>query len=831
MARKSNKKTSSKKTKSPKISYLYKPEDMSLEAWQVALRQQAAQKENFGIRCMDIKRCPGEYLVHNPKKQNDYKVVYRGLHSEWNYCSCMDFKTSRLGTCKHIEAVRLWLGGRNDFVHRETPPYTSVYLSYRGERKVKIRIGTDNSEEYKQLAADYFDQDGVLMENHYLDFPQFVAAAHAVNNTFRCYKDAVDFIVDKREQERRAAMAATYTDEMLDHLLKVRLYPYQKEGIRFATRAGKCIIADEMGLGKTIQAIGTAELLRKEGLISSVLILCPTSLKYQWRSEIKKFTDAEVTVIEGIHTKRRMAYQGSAAYKIISYNSACNDIKVMGSLHTDMLVMDEVQRLKNWNTQISMAARKIEADYSVVLSGTPLENKLDELYSIVEFVDQFRLAPYYLFRENHVVTDGETGKVVGYRNLNTIGEALKDILIRRRKRDVRLQMPERMDKTLFVPMTQEQKEMHNEWKHQVGILVRRWKRMHFLSDKDRTRLLMFLSQMRMVCDSTFILDQQTRYDTKVDEVVNIVSDIVSEDGEKVVVFSQWERMTRLVAQELEKKGIGFEYLHGGVPSVKRKDMVDNFATLPECRVFLSTDAGCTGLNLQSAATIINIDLPWNPAVLEQRIGRIYRLGQRNNIQVINLVTPYSIEEEMLDKLRFKSSMFEGVLDNGADTVFIGKDKFAEMMDTFSELVDTDQQTEEDTDVTIADTEEAKTVDEEEQERETDMEMPEEQPSSHLAQSKPADNLPPADSTTESTVPSNASKGHMPRPPKELVSQGISFLSGLTETLKSPEATAQLVDAIVETDEDTRETSIKIPVQDKETVANLFNLLGRFLSSH
>lgn len=151
-----------------------------------------------------------------------------------------------------------------------------------------------------------------------------------------------------------------------------------------------------MGLGKTIQAIGTAELLRKEGLIGSVLILCPTSLKYQWRSEIKKFTDAEVFVIEGSYLKRKEAYNRPEPYKIISYNSAANDIKILGCLQTDMLIMDEVQRLKNWNTQISRAARKIESDYSVILSGTPLENKLDELYSIVEFVDNFRLAPYYL---------------------------------------------------------------------------------------------------------------------------------------------------------------------------------------------------------------------------------------------------------------------------------------------------------------------------------------------------------------------------------------------------------------------------------------------------
>lgn len=850
--------SSSIKKKKLVISHIVKPEKMSLEEWQVKLRQQVSKTERFVIDSVDEELCPGEYIVSNPEKHNEYKVVYRGANSEWNYCSCMDFKTSRLGTCKHIEAVKKWFGGkRGVHVHREIPPYTSVYLSYRGERCVKIRIGSDNKEAYEHLAKDYFDENHVLKEAAYAHIGSFLKQARQISDTFRCYKDAIDFIVDIREKATRKKIVDTYDDQKLDELLKVTLYPYQKEGIRFAAKAGKAIIADEMGLGKTIQAIGTAELLRKEGLVGSVLILCPTSLKYQWRSEIKKFTDADVYVIEGSHLKRKESYNRPEPYKIISYNSAANDIKILGGLQTDMLIMDEVQRLKNWNTQISRAARKIESDYSVILSGTPLENKLDELYSIVEFVDNFRLAPYYLFKEKHIIQD-ETGKVLGYQNLNDIGKQLGDILIRRRKKDVKLQMPKRMDKNLFVPMTKEQMGMHQEWQNSVRMLVLKWRKMHFLSDKDRKRLLLFLSQMRMVCDSSYILDQKTRYDTKVDECVNIISDIISEEGEKVVVFSQWERMTRLVAKELEKNGIGFEYLHGGVPSEKRKNLVDNFMNEPSSRVFLSTDAGSTGLNLQAAATIINIDLPWNPAVLEQRIGRIYRLGQQNNIQVINLVAPNSIEEGMLGKLRFKTSMFEGVLDDGEDTVFISDDKFTKMMETVSGIV---EEVDENTSSADADTAEdsvASTVsiEKEEKPKAASNEQKKEAMNDNVASSKDISSDATESEVTKSTVDtgeldsstetktsegkdghtkSNAHQtqgtgtSHHPTQPKDLVVQGVSFLSGLAETLKSPEATAQLVDSIVEKDEQTGETSIKIPVESKETVANLFSLIGKIFA--
>ena len=834
-------KTAKKRKKTALVSHIVKPKDMSLEEWQVKLRQQASMSERFGISCVDERLCPGEYIVRNSETRNEYKVVYRGANSEWNYCSCMDFKTSRLGTCKHIEAVKnCFIGQKNGTrVHREIPPYTSVYLSYRGERCVKIRIGSDNREAYEQLAKDYFDEDNVLKETAYRNIGSFLKQAREISDTFRCYKDAVDFIVDIREKAIRKKMVQSYGDEKLDGLLKVKLYPYQKEGIRFAAKAGKSIIADEMGLGKTIQAIGTAELLRSEGLVGSVLIICPTSLKYQWRSEIKKFTNAEVYVIEGNPLKRKEAYNRPEPYKIISYNSAANDIKMLGALQTDMLIMDEVQRLKNWNTQISRAARKIESDYSVILSGTPLENKLDELYSIVEFVDNFRLAPYYIFKQNHILVD-ETGKVLGYKNLNDIGKQLSDILIRRRKKDVKLQMPKRMDKNLFVPMTKEQMNMHQEWKSQVGMLVLKWRRMHFLSDKDRKRLMLYLSQMRMICDSSYILDQKTRYDTKVEECVNIISDIISEEGEKVVVFSQWERMTRLIAKELEKKEIGFEYLCGSVPSVKRKDLVANFMNEPSSRVFLSTDAGSTGLNLQAAATIINVDLPWNPAILEQRIGRIYRLGQQNNIQVINLVAPDSIEETMVDKLRFKTSLFEGVLDNGEDSVFITDDKFSSIMETVSGIVEDAEQTPdspvlEPTDENVAAT---ISIDEEEKPETSPTEDIEEtivNEETALATDSPtnvAEQDIPSVTVEAEEPPANAQKSVASRRatrPKDLVVQGVSFLSDLAETLKSPEATAQLVDTLVEKDEKTGETSIKIPVESKEVVSNLLTLVGKLFA--
>ena len=169
---------------------------------------------------------------------------------------------------------------------------------------------------------------------------------------------------------------------------------------------------------------------------------------------------------------------------------------------------------------------------------------------------------------------------------------------------------------------------------------------------------------------------------------------IFENREKVVIFSQWERMTRLVANELDALKVGYQYLHGGVPSARRKDLLTNFREDKDCLVFLSTDAGGVGLNLQSASVLVNLDIPWNPAVLEQRIGRIHRLGQHKPVNVINFISRGTIEENLLGLLSFKKSVFEGVLDKGENIVFMGEGKLKQFMNSVAKMVEPVEQTQE-----------------------------------------------------------------------------------------------------------------------------------------
>ncbi len=174
-------------------------------------------------------------------------------------------------------------------------------------------------------------------------------------------------------------------------------------------------------------------------------------MKYQWKSEIEKFTDSSVFVIEGLKYKREDQYKDeSHFYKIVSHHTVGNDLAEINENEFDLIILDEAQRIKNWKAKISQNIKKLQSEYAIVLTGTPLENKLEELYSVVQFIDPFRLGALYRFLHNHQISDPETGKVIGYKDLNKVGEILSDILVRRSKKTVLQQLPSRQDKNPFL---------------------------------------------------------------------------------------------------------------------------------------------------------------------------------------------------------------------------------------------------------------------------------------------------------------------------------------------------------------------------------------------
>jgi len=660
-----------------------------LEDWQRVLRRQFGREQNFGLKNRGDHDIFSEFQVTNPQSKSTNRVIIRGPELGDNFCSCGDFATNTLGTCKHIEftlaALERKRGGKSALAVGYQPPYSEVVLQYGAQREVRFRPGSDCSVDMSRLAAKYFGADGMLLPDAWGRFEIFLNEAGKLDDDLRCREDVLEFVAELRDRERRQeilrqAFPKGALDPDMKKLVSVPLYDYQAEGALFAARAGRCLLGDEMGLGKTIQALAAAEIMARHFGVERVLIICPTSLKHQWEREIERFTARSSKVIGGQRAQRSAEFRQDSFFKILNYDTVHTDLDLIAAWSPDLVILDEAQRIKNWSTRVARSVKQINSPYAIVLTGTPLENRLEELVSIVQFVDRFRLGPTFRLLDEHQVRD-EAGKVVGYRHLDRIGQTLEPVLLRRLKKNVLEQLPERLDKIFFVPMTEEQRVLHEENREIVVRIVHRWRKYKFLSEADQRRLMIALQNMRMACDSTYLLDQSTNFGVKVDELTTLLQEIFEKPDTKIVLFSQWVRMHEVILPRLRDNGWDHVLFHGGVPGHKRKDLVERFRNDPACRLFLSTDAGGVGLNLQFASVVINMDLPWNPAVLEQRIGRVHRLGQKNPVQVVNFVAQGTIEEGMLGVLKFKKSLFAGVLDGGEKEIFLGGSRLTKFMES------------------------------------------------------------------------------------------------------------------------------------------------------
>jgi superfamily II DNA or RNA helicase len=676
-----------------KVSRTHKPDGMELGEWQALLRKQYGTQQNFLLRNLGDHPIFSDFRISNPHSGRTYRVAIRGASAGDNFCTCPDYRINNLGTCKHIEYTLAHLMGKRGakklFKAGFVPPFSEVYLRYGLKREVRLRVGENVPSGLLSLAREYFDHDGALKEDRILDFHRFLGgSSKEPGHEVRCRDEVMDFVAEYQDEAHRRSLTGRLLENGIDsavftNLLKVPLYPYQREGALFAVTAGRCLIGDDMGLGKTVQALAAAELMEELFGVVKVLIISPTSLKHQWKSEIEKFTDRSAEVVEGPTRKRRELYRLASFYKLINYELVHRDAAFIREWAPDLIILDEAQRIKNWQTRTAKSVKALESTFAIVLTGTPIENRIEELHSIMEFVDRHHLGPLYRFVHTHRVTD-QGGKVIGYRDLDSVRNSLKGVMIRRKKAEVLKQLPERVDKNFFVPMTPEQWTIHEENREIVARLVAKWRRYRFLCEADQRRMQIALATMRMASDNTFLVDKKTIFGPKLEELEILLKELVVEGDEKVVIFSQWLRMNELVEGVLARNGIGFVHLNGSVPSKERKGLMTRFREDPECRVFLSTDAGGVGLNLQSGSVVVNMDIPWNPAILEQRIARVHRMGQKKSVRVVNFVSKSSIEERILDLLRFKKSLFAGTLDeDGADTVMVGESQ----MDTFMRSVE------------------------------------------------------------------------------------------------------------------------------------------------
>lgn len=633
----------------------------------VADRVKRASEERMKVRSTNRDRPWTDYIVTSERSGRSYRVALRGLESESSYCTCPDFRTNRLGTCKHILQVQSKVQKRFSAAKLRSPyrrKRVSLSLAYGAERGLKFHLpykADPNIEEIVEGAHEKPVADARAALSR-------IAALEHAGHDVTIFPDAEAYIQRQLVGERVRKECDAIRQSPADHplrkeLLNATLLPYQLDGIAFVAGAGRAILADDMGLGKTIQGIGVAELLARLADIKRVLIVSPASLKTQWRNEISRFSGRSTQIVLGTGAERIEQYESDTFFTICNYEQVLRDLSAIEAVPWDLIILDEGQRIKNWESKTSNIIRQLESPFRLVLSGTPLENRLGDLYTVTRFVDEERLGPAYEFFNRHHVVD-ERGKTLGYHRLDQLRESLKPILLRRTRDEVAKQLPERTDEVIRIEATAEQKEINDANLAIVAQIVNK----PFMTEMDVLRMQKSLLMARMACDSTYLIDQEeAEYSSKLERLGELLEGLLEDPSRKIVLFSEWRRMLDRIERRMDDWGCDYVRLDGQVPQKKRGALVDRFQNDPDCRVICMTNAGSTGLNLQAANTVINVDLPWNPAILEQRIARAYRMGQKNPVHIYKLVTVGdTIEERLLETLASKQELADASIDMSSD---------------------------------------------------------------------------------------------------------------------------------------------------------------------
>lgn len=470
---------------------------------------------------------------------------------------------------------------------------------------------------------------------------------------------------------------------------KIMPYEFQQQGISFLAHVGSAILGDDMGLGKTLQTIGAAHILWKQGKIKKILVICPASLKFQWSKEIEKFLGHGNIVIDGTTKKKKEeSFQqfitGDCLIGIINYELVRTMKDEMVKHHYDVIIADEAHRLKNRASQTYKAVAALSSDYRMASTGTPLQNNVEELYALFEWVKPGSLGNITAFKKKYMVYASKFGRrfvPIGSKRLGELRKIISPYMLRRLKKDVAKDLPPMIYHRRDVEMNPAQKKLYNHIEHDFLALLQQlslndvegaFNSEGVWIEKKREKedyILGFMYLMVATSDHPLLLSKGTGMSRdykhlitekikspKLQELVSIVEDRIDTGIKKIVIFTQFTSMQVLILEELEKLG-KVEILNGSMSAIKRQEAMDNFETNSEIYFFVLTDAGNYGLNLQHANTLINYDSPWNPAVVEQRAGRVHRIGStHDSVDIISLVTKGTIDERIQDTLEEKRKL-------------------------------------------------------------------------------------------------------------------------------------------------------------------------------
>ena len=765
----------------------------------LAERSEKARTAKYQVQWAD--NVYGEHILTNDTGKQ-YKVTIHDFEAQTGYINNVDWQTNKLGTTKHIiylceeimKDYKLWKKLDKQF------PFIEIYLDPQKNYAFSWFYPFDLKGDENEIIGKYFGDEGIIFDE---DIEKMQALINEVgqDDRFKIRPEIYDKIERIADAQMLQIIESTSRPDY--SVINADLYPYQKEGIEFSLYKNAAIIADEMGLGKTIQAIAISLLKRQIFDFKRCLIICPASLKHQWKTEIEKFSEEQALVVQGYPHQRAEQYKDDNHYFfIINYETVLRDSLAINKAEFDFIILDEAQRIKNYETKTASSIQRLTKKHGLVLTGTPIENKLIDLYSIMLFLDKYFLTPLWEFSYQHCLFDEVSkNKITGYYNLNGLNARLQNVLIRREKHQVLKELPNVIQEDVPVRMSPEQSEYHTSYAKGVAQILRKKYKTPF----DWQKLMLLLTNMRMVADSTYLIDKETNISPKLVELKHILLEKIDihQEGKKILIFSEWINMLKLIEEMLIEIGVGYTVLTGKVPVKKRHKLIEEFETNGDCKVFLSSESGGTGLNLQVADTVINFELPWNPAKKNQRIGRINRIGQKNEtLTVINLICLPSIELRIASGLELKQNLFDGVLneDNKVDTIDFsdkGRAQFIKELEAMFLGIEEESIFDEAEENVSQDVEPIMDIS-------AEMEMVEEDSHKNKVE---GDNI----STKESSPPSENFREPQPEEVEAVLSKGLEFLSGLYKMSTGKDMMPGGGGGAVKLDKETGEVTIKFKI--------------------
>ena len=488
------------------------------------------------------------------------------------------------------------------------------------------------------------------VKNYYAGYINSTFKEFSTDDTIRRDSDFKKIIRDLKDVGE--------TDYSVPVELNAKLRKYQKTGYRFLSVLSDFnfggILADDMGLGKTLQVITLLEARKKQALI-----VCPSSLVYNWESEINRFApDLSVLTIIGDKERRKNLLDDSEEYHILltSYDLLKRDIGEFENKEFDYIIIDEAQYIKNPATQVSIAVKRLKGQHKFALTGTPIENRLSDLYSIFDFIMPGYLSDYKTFRDKYeepIVLNNDE------EVLNRFKKVVSPFILRREKSDVLKDLPAKIENVVYVNMTEEQQKLYNARVNALKTELANKNDKEFREDK--LKILAELTRLRQICCNPDICYENYHGGSgKMDTCIELIKNAI-EGGHRILVFSQFVQMLLRIYGELEKCGINVLMLSGKNTKEERRKMVEEFQEEKVPVFLISLKAGGTGLNLTAADIVIHFDPWWNGAVQNQATDRAHRIGQIRTLTVMKLVAKGTIEQKIMDLQERKLKLADNVV--------------------------------------------------------------------------------------------------------------------------------------------------------------------------